>query len=71
MLQAVPFHVSASVEELKFCNLLPTATQAEAEKQETADRAPSQPTGFGMGWRLQVVPFQRSAKVSWMPTLLV
>ncbi len=67
MLQWAPFQRSASVfvgmPELSVVK--PTAVQAEADMHATAlSRLPGTPAGFGVGWILHLVPFQRSASVA-------
>ena len=50
----------------------PAAMQAEGDVQDTASRKLcTAPAGLGVGWMVQVVPFQRSARVAvWLlPTV--
>src|SRR6516225_47222 len=69
MVQAVPFHRSARVRlGLVLAPWSPTAVQACAEVHDTLRRELSgAPAGLGVAWMLQVVPFQASARVSWVP----
>ncbi len=50
---------------------MPAAVQAVAEVQDTPfkDRW-GPPGGLRVGWIVQLVPFQRSASVTWFPALL-
>jgi hypothetical protein len=63
MLQAVPFHRSASGVVLPLLSVwAPTAVQASAAGQETAKKpASGRAAGLGAAWMLQPVPFHRSA----------
>src|SRR5215469_7306481 len=67
MLQAVPFHRSASEVLLPWASVwAPTAVQARAEVQETAKNPLSGwPAGLGTGWIFQLAPVQISAS-GWM-----
>src|SRR5215472_8621694 len=73
MLQVWPFHRCARVSEVpRLLLVLPTAMHAEPDTQDAAFRLPpAAPGGFGVGWMLQVLPFQRSASVAgagWLTT---
>src|SRR6516162_3153869 len=67
MLQAVPFHRSASEVPSPWASVwAPAAVQARAEVQETAKNPLSGwPAGLGTGWIFQPVPVQISAS-GWM-----
>ena len=69
----VPPHRSARVMTVpERVNALPTATQAEADGQSTAfSQLLGAPSGFGVDFALQLVPFQRSARVTVVPSRLV
>jgi hypothetical protein len=71
--QAVPFHRSASTcagptEKLL---LVPTAVHARPEVHETPWSAPDPAGEFGVGWIVQLEPFQRSANVRPVPAALM
>jgi hypothetical protein len=62
--QAVPFHVSAKGEEPVVVFMKPMATQFVVDVHETRERRLNvPPDGLGVGWTLQLVPFQTSASV--------
>src|SRR5215469_14824616 len=65
MLQRVPSHRSASdTNSPELFPYPPTALQLAADVQATPLRKLNcAPDGFGVGWMLHLVPFQRSAKV--------
>ena len=48
----------------------PAAVQAVDAVQDTpSKKLPWAPAGFGVDWTAQVVPFQRSASVTWVDPL--
>ena len=50
----------------------PTAVHAFGDGHDTANRSlVVAPTGFGVGWIDQLVPFQLSASVSWWSAMLL
>lgn len=61
-----PFHASATAAGLEVGEVvMPTAVQAVAVGHDTASRRVSAaPVGFGVAWIAQLLPSQRSAKVS-------
>jgi hypothetical protein len=71
--QLVPFQRSASVRWVPVLAVkLPTAVQAVADVHETPlSPLAVAPAGFGVFSIDQVVPFQRSASVRWVPVLSV
>ena len=70
--QLVPFHRSASACMLLAAVACPTAVQAVADVHETPLRALTEaPAGLGVAWMDQLVPFQDSASVAWVPVLPV
>jgi len=67
--QVLPFQCSASVWNTPMAGaLFPTAVQLAGEEQATAARLASGFAGLGVRWAVQVLPFQCSARVSWLPS---
>ena len=63
--QAVPVHLSAMANSLPSLLMRPTAVQAVAALHDTPRSSPGTgPSGRGVGWIVQLVPFQRSARVN-------
>src|SRR6266581_3193258 len=67
--QVVPFHRSARGTKLPELAIdAPTAVQDEVEVHDTPFRTLNcAPAGWGLRWIRQVVPFHRSATVTWTP----
>jgi len=63
----VPFHLSARGLGDLCPYVTPTATQNVADAQETAIRLGLPLTGLAVGWSVQAVPFQTSARVATGP----
>lgn len=62
MVHVAPFHFSASKEDLVLAKLYPTAVHATGEVHDTPVSSTSvAPTGLGVDWMVQVLPFHRSA----------
>ena len=65
MAQVAPFQRSAKFTWPELALYWPTAVQAVGVVHDTDCRTLSEVlAGLGVGWIVQVVPFQRSAKVS-------
>ena len=65
----VPSHRSARVMTVpERVNALPTATQAEDGQSTAFSQLLGAPSGFGVDFALQLVPFQRSARVTVVPS---
>ena len=73
MVQAVPFHISASVADFpRVLPVCPTASQAVADGHDTPFKKEKiAPVGFGAGWMLQEVPFQPAASGTRFPVLFM
>jgi len=62
--QLAPFHCAARVTETpELLVEFPVAVHADADAQDTLSSSPPPCDGLGVAWRLQLVPFHRSARV--------
>ena len=70
--QLVPFQRSTRANRLLSLFMNPTAVHAVAAVHDTSTSSPgTAPRGKGVGWIVQLVPFQRSASVNGLPIIAV